>query len=41
VLIEVRDARPLISPAYDDGTLTEADIRAIHWARFARLHGPA
>jgi len=40
VLIEVRDARPLISPAYDDGTLTEADIRAIHWARFARLHGP-
>jgi uncharacterized protein len=40
VLIEVQDARPLISPAYDDGTLTEADIRAIHWARFTRLHGP-
>jgi predicted pyridoxine 5'-phosphate oxidase superfamily flavin-nucleotide-binding protein len=39
VLIEVQDARPLISPAYDDGTLTEADVRAIHWARFARLHG--
>jgi hypothetical protein len=39
VLIEVQDARPLISPAYDDGTLTEAGIRAIHWARFARLRG--
>ncbi len=39
VLIEVQDARPLISPAYDDGTLTEADIRATHWARFARLRG--
>jgi predicted pyridoxine 5'-phosphate oxidase superfamily flavin-nucleotide-binding protein len=39
VLIEVQDARPLISPAYDDGTLTEADVRAIHRARFARLNG--
>jgi uncharacterized protein len=39
VVIEVQDARPLISPAYDDGALTEADVRAIHWARFARLHG--
>jgi len=39
VLIEVQQARPLVSPAYDDGTLTEADVRAIHWARFARLHG--
>jgi hypothetical protein len=39
VLIEVQDARPLISPAYDDGTQTEAGIRATHWARFARLRG--
>jgi predicted pyridoxine 5'-phosphate oxidase superfamily flavin-nucleotide-binding protein len=39
VLIEVQHARALISPAYDDGALTEADVKAIHWARFARLHG--
>lgn len=26
VVIEVREARPLVSPAYDDGTLTEADM---------------
>jgi predicted pyridoxine 5'-phosphate oxidase superfamily flavin-nucleotide-binding protein len=39
VLIEVQHARTLISPAYDDGALTEADVKAIHWARFARLHG--
>ena len=37
VVIEVREAAPVTSPAYDDGTLTEADIRAIHTARFARL----
>ena len=41
VLIEVREARPLVSPAYDDGTLTEADIRALHRARFARLNESA
>src|SRR5262245_51117310 len=38
VLIEVRQAAPVVSPAYDDGTLTEADIRALHTARFARLN---
>jgi predicted pyridoxine 5'-phosphate oxidase superfamily flavin-nucleotide-binding protein len=41
VVIEVRQARPVVSPAYDDGTLTEADVRAIHRARFARLHEQA
>jgi uncharacterized protein len=41
VLIEVRHAAPLVSPAYDDGTLTESDVRAIHTARFARLHDTA
>ena len=41
VLIEVRHARAVVSPAYDDGTLTEADIRASHQARFARLHDQA
>jgi predicted pyridoxine 5'-phosphate oxidase superfamily flavin-nucleotide-binding protein len=37
VVIEVQQARAVVSPAYDDGTLTEADVRAIHRARFARL----
>ena len=41
VLIEVERAEALISPAYDDGTKTEADIRAIHRARFERLHAAA
>lgn len=26
VVIEVREARPLVSPAYDDGTLSERDM---------------
>ena len=38
VVIEVREARPLVSPAYDDGTTTEMDLLRIHQARFARLH---
>jgi uncharacterized protein len=37
VVIEVQQARALVSPAYDDGILTETDVRAIHRARFARL----
>ena len=40
VVIEVREARPLISPAYDDGT-TEAEVIATHRVRFARLYGDA
>jgi len=39
VVIEVREARPLTSPAYDDGTITEAEMRAFHRARFDALHG--
>jgi hypothetical protein len=39
VVIEVREARALVSPAYDDGIATEADVIATHRARFARLHG--
>jgi predicted pyridoxine 5'-phosphate oxidase superfamily flavin-nucleotide-binding protein len=39
VVIEVRQARALVSPAYDDGTVTEADLLRLHQARFARLHG--
>ena len=38
VVIEVQRAEPLISPAYDDGTTTEADILEIHRGRFAGLH---
>jgi predicted pyridoxine 5'-phosphate oxidase superfamily flavin-nucleotide-binding protein len=38
VVIEVQHAAALISPAYDDGTLTEAEVVAANQARFARLH---
>ena len=38
VVIEVQRASAVVSPAYDDGTMTEADVRAIHQARFADLH---
>lgn len=38
VVIEVRQARAVISPAYDDGT-TEASIIRAFQARFASLHG--
>ena len=38
VVIEVQHAAPLISPAYDDGTLTEAEVIVANQARFARLH---
>jgi uncharacterized protein len=38
VMIEVRDAAPLVSPAYDDGVTTESDMLETQRARFARLH---
>jgi hypothetical protein len=37
-VIEVREAAPLVSPAYDDGTTTEAEMLESQRARFARLH---
>ena len=37
-VIEVREARPLVSPSYDDGTLTEADLIRIYRDRFAAFH---
>lgn len=37
VVIEVREARPLVSPVYDDGTLTEAEVVELHRQRVARL----
>ena len=41
VVIEVREARGVVSPAYDDGTLTEADMIRTFRARFAGIHGEA
>jgi predicted pyridoxine 5'-phosphate oxidase superfamily flavin-nucleotide-binding protein len=41
VVVEVREARSLVSPAYDDGTVTEADMVRMFQARFARLHDAA
>jgi uncharacterized protein len=38
VMIEVQQAAPLVSPAYDDGTVTEADMLESQRARFAQLH---
>lgn len=41
VVIEVQRAERVVSPAYDAGTLDEADVRALHRARFDRLHAAA
>jgi uncharacterized protein len=38
VVVEVREARSVVSPAYDDGALTEADLIRTFRARFAALH---
>ena len=38
VVIEVREARAVVSPAYDAGTFSEADMIGIHRARFDGLH---
>jgi hypothetical protein len=38
VVIEVRYAAPLVSPAYDDGMTTEAGMLETQRERFARLH---
>ncbi len=41
VVVEVDTAEPVVSPAYDDGSLSESQVRALHTARFARLAEPA
>jgi predicted pyridoxine 5'-phosphate oxidase superfamily flavin-nucleotide-binding protein len=41
VVIEVREARAVASPAYDDGITTEADMVRTFQARFAQLHDEA
>jgi predicted pyridoxine 5'-phosphate oxidase superfamily flavin-nucleotide-binding protein len=40
VLIEVLEARAIVSPAYDDGDVSELDVVRIFQARFAQLHPP-
>jgi uncharacterized protein len=39
VVIEVREARPIISPVYDDGGASETDVVRAFQRRFAGLHG--
>jgi uncharacterized protein len=39
VVIEVREARPVVSPAYDAGDVTEAAMIRTFRERFAALHG--
>jgi len=36
VVIEVHEARPLTSPVYDDGSVTEAEVVRMFRARFAQ-----
>jgi predicted pyridoxine 5'-phosphate oxidase superfamily flavin-nucleotide-binding protein len=40
-VIKVREARALISPVYDDGALSEAEVVEMFRARFAALHADA
>jgi predicted pyridoxine 5'-phosphate oxidase superfamily flavin-nucleotide-binding protein len=35
VVIDVREARPVVSPAYDDGSMTEEEVTRIWRARYA------
>jgi uncharacterized protein len=38
VVIEVQHAEPLVSPIYDDGTASEADVLEANRARLTRLY---
>jgi hypothetical protein len=38
VVIKVQHATPLVSPAYDDGATTEAEMLETQRTRFSRLH---
>jgi predicted pyridoxine 5'-phosphate oxidase superfamily flavin-nucleotide-binding protein len=35
VVIDVREARPVVSPAYDDGSMTEEEVTRIWRARYS------
>jgi predicted pyridoxine 5'-phosphate oxidase superfamily flavin-nucleotide-binding protein len=39
VVIEVAEARPLVSPVYDDGATTESEVIERYRARFAKAGG--
>jgi mannose-6-phosphate isomerase-like protein (cupin superfamily) len=41
VIVEVHQARPVVSPVYDDGAATEADVVRAFLARFAELQPSA
>ena len=41
VAIEVHEARPVVSPAYDDGAVTDEEMIRTFQARFASLHETA
>lgn len=41
VVIEVREARPIVSPVYDDGDVTEAEVIQTFQTHFAGLHDSA
>jgi uncharacterized protein len=36
VVVEVREARPLVSPVYDEGSVSEEEVIALYRERFAR-----
>ena len=38
VVIDVREARPLVSPAYDNGSVSETELIRTFKRRFAELH---
>jgi len=41
VVVEVHEARPVVSPAYDDGAVTDDEMLRTFQERFARLHETA
>lgn len=41
VVIDVREARPIVSPAYDEGSVSEAEMIRTFQRRFAELHQQA
>jgi predicted pyridoxine 5'-phosphate oxidase superfamily flavin-nucleotide-binding protein len=41
VVIEVHEARPVVSPVYDDGIVTDDEVIKAFQAHFARLHETA
>jgi uncharacterized protein len=41
VVIEVREARPVVSPAYDDGATTEADMIQLWTSRITTRSSPS